>query len=200
MIHPDTRLSWISDAVGWGVVATRPIAAGTIVWAPDPLDRRLAPAEFAALPAPVRERLEHFAYIDQRGNRVLAWDIGRYVNHSCAPSCVSGGYDCNVAAVDLAPGDQLTDDYGSYLPGTIACACGAAACRGRIGRDRAAALIPLWDARFSAVFPSIGDVAQPLWEVLAEGDRRAIAAALAGAAPVASIRALVGIDAPPPAG
>lgn len=195
MIHPDTRLAWISDAVGWGVVATKPIPAGTITWAPDALDVRLDPARFAALPAVLRERVTHFAYLDQAGNHVLAWDIGRYVNHSCAPSCVSGGYDCNVAAVDLAPGDQLTDDYGSYLPGEITCACGAARCRGIIGRHLAGPLIAGWDARFSAVFPRIGAVAQPLWEVLPGGERTRIAEALAGRTAIASIAGLVGREA-----
>lgn len=195
MIHPDTRLAWISDAVGWGVVATKLIPAGTITWAPDALDVRLDPARFAALPAVLREKVAHFAYLDQAGNHVLAWDIGRYVNHSCAPSCVSGGYDCNVAAVDLAPGDQLTDDYGSYLPGEITCACGAALCRGTIGRHLAGPLIAGWDARFSAVFPRISAVAQPLWEVLPAAEQTRIADALAGRTAIASIAGLVGREA-----
>jgi hypothetical protein len=194
MIHPDTRLAWISDAVGWGVVATRLIPAGTITWAPDPLDLRLPPERFAALPEVVRERVAHFAYLDQQGNHVLAWDIGRYVNHSCAPSCVSGGYDCTVAAVDLAPGEQLTDDYGSYLPGVITCACGAPTCRGPIGRALAAPLIAGWDARFSEIFPRISRVAQPLWEVLPLAERTRIQAALAGTEPIASIADFVGRD------
>ncbi|MFM2091380.1 MAG: hypothetical protein RLZZ127_1869 [Planctomycetota bacterium] len=192
MMHPDTRLQWISDAVGHGVVATRPIPAGTIVWAPDPLDRRIGPAEFAALPDLVKAEVEHFAYADQDGCRVLAWDRARYVNHSCAPTCVSGGYDCNVAAVDLAPGDELTDDYGSYLPHRMACACGAPGCRGTVARDLAGPLIAGWDARFRAVFPRIAAVPQPLWPLLSGRDRTRLQAALAGREPVASIRDLIG--------
>jgi hypothetical protein len=192
MMHPDTRLAWISDAVGHGVVATAPIPAGTIVWAPDPLDRRITVAEFAALPELMKAEVEHFAYADQDGHRVLAWDRARYVNHACAPTCVSGGYDCNVAAVDLAPGDELTDDYGSYLPGRMACACGAPACRGVISRDLAGPLVAGWDARFRTVFPAIGRVPQPLWPLLPPGERTRIADALAGRAPVASIRDLIG--------
>ena len=192
MIHPHTRLAWISDAVGWGVVATRLIPAGTLTWVPDQLDRRISRAEFAALPQVLQQQVAHFAYLDQAGNHVLAWDIGRYINHSCAPTCVSAGYDACVAAGDLLPGDQLTDDYGSYLPGEMDCACGAATCRGRIGRNLADALIDTWDARFFAVFPHIGTVEQPLWEVLPVTERTRLEDALAGRAPPASIASFIG--------
>ena len=192
MMHPDTRLQFISPAVGHGVVATKAIPAGTIVWAPDPLDRRLTAGEFASLPDLMKAEVEHFAYADQAGNRVLAWDRARYVNHSCAPTCVSGGYDCNVAAVDLEPGDELTDDYGSYLPVEMPCACGAATCRGIISRSRSAGLVADWDTRFFSVFPRIGAVPQPLWDLLPSSDREGIQAALAGRAQVISIAALIG--------
>ena len=194
MIHPHTRLAWISDTVGWGVVATHPIPAGTLTWVPDPLDRRISRTEFAALPAVLQTQVAHFAYLDQAGNHVLAWDIGRYINHSCAPTCVSGGYDGCVAAVDLQPGEQLTDDYGSYLPGEMDCACGAATCRRRIGRSFAPALIATWDERFAAIFQRIGAVDQPLWEVLPPSERARLAAALAGREPPASIATFIGSD------
>jgi uncharacterized protein len=32
MVHPDTTLAFVSDAVGYGVVATRRIPRGTVVW------------------------------------------------------------------------------------------------------------------------------------------------------------------------
>lgn len=192
MMHPNTRLQFISPAVGYGVVATKAIPAGTIVWAPDPLDRRISAGEFAALPGLMKAEVEHFAYADQAGNRVLAWDRARYVNHSCAPTCISGGYDCNIAASDLAPGDELTDDYGSYLPLEMPCFCGATACRGLISRARSDCLIAGWDARFHMVFPRMGAVPQPLWELLTEADRDGIENALAGRAPVASIADLIG--------
>ena len=194
MIHPHTRLAWISDTVGWGVVATHPIPAGTLTWVPDPLDRRISRTEFAALPAVLQTQVAHFAYLDQAGNHVLAWDIGHYVNHSCAPTCVSAGYDGCVAAVDLQPGEQLTDDYGSYLPGEMDCACGAATCRRRIGRSFAPALIATWDERFAAIFQRIGAVDQPLWEVLPPSERARLAAALAGREPPASIATFIGSD------
>ena len=196
MMHPHTRLAWISDAVGHGVVATQAIPAGTIVWVPDALDRRISPAEFATLPAPVQAGVEHFAYLDQDGNRVLAWDLARYVNHACAPTCVSAGYDCNVAAVDLGPGDQLTDDYGSYLRGTMACACGSAQCRGTVGTGVLDAhLISAWDARFAQVFPLIFAVDQPLWSVLPAAERARLEADRAAGRGPASIARLFGRDA-----
>lgn len=59
-------------------------------------------------------------------------------NHCCEPSC---GWMMTplgarfVALRDLEPGDQLTYDYSTYLIGDdeqMACACGAASCRGVI--------------------------------------------------------------------
>ncbi|HAV55880.1 MAG TPA: SET domain-containing protein-lysine N-methyltransferase, partial [Aequorivita sp.] len=44
MIHPKTELKFISDQIGYGVVATEFIPAGTITWALDDLDREFTPA------------------------------------------------------------------------------------------------------------------------------------------------------------
>lgn len=38
MIHPNTELKFISNQVGYGVVATSFIPAGTITWVLDKLD------------------------------------------------------------------------------------------------------------------------------------------------------------------
>lgn len=60
--------------------------------------------------------------------------IGRYVNHSCEPSCrVEGGLDGRtlvlVAARDLAAGDELTIDY-DYPEIIESCRAHNPACRG----------------------------------------------------------------------
>ena len=46
MIHPNTELRFINKEVGYGVVATKPIPAGTITWVLDKLDRTFTPDEF----------------------------------------------------------------------------------------------------------------------------------------------------------
>lgn len=46
------------------------------------------------------------------GSRVPAFDdyYGRFINHSCMPSCKLYGY-CLHAQCDLQPGDEITLDY-----------------------------------------------------------------------------------------
>jgi hypothetical protein len=114
MMHPHTKVQFISDEVGHGVVATAFIPKGTITWVQDPLDRVFSPAEVRSLPEASQQQLEYFAFRNARGSMVLCWDHARYVNHSFRSNCLSTVYDFEVAVRDIEPGEQLTDDYG-YL-------------------------------------------------------------------------------------
>ena len=49
MIHPKTELKFINNEIGYGVVATEFIPAGTITWAIDKLDREFSPLEFQSM-------------------------------------------------------------------------------------------------------------------------------------------------------
>ena len=135
MIHPDTELRFVSPEVGYGVFATRRIPRGTITWALDPLDRRWSALEAEALGPAFEPILRRYGYLDDEGKRVISWDHGRYVNHSCAPSTASGGDDhFEVALRDIEVGEEITDDYGEFLADeTFLCRCGAATCRGDVG-------------------------------------------------------------------
>ena len=114
MMHPHTRVQFIGDEVGQGVVATAFIPKGTVTWVQDPLDRVFTPHEVAALPAASQDQLEYFAFKNGKGNMVLCWDHARYVNHSFRSNCLSTVFDFVIAVRDIQPGEQLTDDYG-YL-------------------------------------------------------------------------------------
>ena len=114
MMHPHTKVQFISDEVGHGVVATAFIPKGTITWVQDPLDRVFSPAEVRSLPEASQRHLEYFAFRNAAGSMVLCWDHARYVNHSFRSNCLSTVYDFEVAVRDIQPGEQLTDDYG-YL-------------------------------------------------------------------------------------
>ena len=66
-------------------------------------------------------------------------NLDDFVNHSCRPTTglrlTPLGYRM-IALVDIAPGDELTYDYSTYIgdtPERLACACGAPGCRGMIG-------------------------------------------------------------------
>lgn len=114
MIHPKTELKFISNEVGNGVVATEFIPAGTITWALDDLDREFTPTKLKKMNPLYQNILETYCYRNNKGNFVLCWDYGRYVNHSFKSNCISTAYDFEIAIRDIHPGEELTDDYG-YL-------------------------------------------------------------------------------------
>ena len=114
MIHPDTELRFISQEVGYGVVATAFIPAGTITWVLDELDREFTPSEVQSMSPVYQEILDTYAYRNNKGNLILCWDHAKYVNHSFNSSCLSTAYEFELAVRDIYPGEQLTDDYG-YL-------------------------------------------------------------------------------------
>lgn len=172
MIHPHTQLSFISDEIGWGVVATRAIPRGTITWALDDFDRVMTRAEVAALPPHYRSIVDRYAYLAPDGTWVLCWDFGRFVNHSCEPTSRSLGANVEIALRDIVPGDQLTSDYGELnLTEQLACGCGAGRCRGTIGRDDALKLWREWDRAIQDALPWVRGAEQPLWPFVRDPER-----------------------------
>ena len=114
MIHPDTELRFISETIGYGVIAVKDIPRGTITWVQDKLDREFTPQEVEAMEPVYREILDIYTFRNASGNHVLCWDHGRYVNHSFRSNCLSTPYDFEIAIRDIKAGEQITDDYG-YL-------------------------------------------------------------------------------------
>ena len=114
MIHPKTELKLISKEIGYGVIAREFIPAGTITWALDELDREFTPAQFQKMDPLYQNILDTYCYRNNKGNLVLCWDYGRFVNHSFKSNCLSTAYDFEIAIRDIYPGEELTDDYG-YL-------------------------------------------------------------------------------------
>ncbi len=114
MIHPNTEVKLISKEVGYGLVATEFIPAGTITWALDKLDKEFTPSQFESMEPIYQNILETYTFRNNLGNRILCWDNGRFVNHSFNSNCLTTAYDFEIAIRDIHPGEQLTDDYG-YL-------------------------------------------------------------------------------------
>lgn len=163
MIHPDTELRWISDAVGHGVVATRPIPRGTLVWTLCAFDIVLTPARLRALPEAYQRIAATYGYVDRHGDTVLCWDLGRYVNHACNPSMLSVGHANEVCVRDLAPGDELTCDYGTLnYAQDLACRCGDPQCRGTVTARDALSYGDTWHHRVASALGQAAQVAQPL--------------------------------------
>ena len=167
MIHPDTELRFISNKIGYGVVATKLIPKGTITWALDKLDRSFSDKEILDFAPEYQQILDTYCYRDHNGNHILCWDIARFVNHSFNSSCITTAYDFEIAVRDIQPGEQLTDDYG-YLninePFDAEPEAGNA--RTRVMPDDLLHFHAEWDKKLIAAFKNFNSLQQPLAKFL----------------------------------
>ena len=172
MIHPCTELRYISDEIGYGLVATHLIPCGTITWVRDELDQIFAPDYGSHLPSVLQKQLETYSFRDRQGNHILCWDQARYVNHSCRPNCVSAEFDFELAVRDIAPGEELTDDYGTLnIECPFTCHCREARCRLIIRPDDVLRQAAKLDSLIKETLPFVNSVSQPLWPLLREPEK-----------------------------
>jgi len=187
MIHPHTELRFISPEIGYGVVATEFIPRGTVTWVKDDLDQTFALDDVRQLPELFHDQLYKYSFIAPNGRLVLCWDLGRYVNHSCHANCLCAGYDFEVAVRDIAPGEELYDDYGALnLIEDFECRCGFEGCRQIIRPDDLLRYAEVWDGQVAAAFPLIPSVPQPMWPLVKE--KQQVEAVIAGKSAIASCR------------
>jgi hypothetical protein len=169
MIHPHTELRFINRELGFGVFATQRIPKGTVTWVRDDLDQVVPSARIATLPPVYRALLDRYTFRDGPGRHILCWDLGRFLNHCCAPTCLGLEADFEVAVRDIQPGEELTNDYGTlHLQAheSFACRCGAVDCRGRVGPADGVAQAACWEALWRPVLALLSHVPQPLGPVL----------------------------------
>jgi uncharacterized protein len=167
MIHPDTELRKVNDIIGYGVFARRFIPKGTIVYVKDPLEIEIAPEQFEIMDAKLQAVVNWFSYIDETGTRIVSWDIAKYVNHHCRANTISTGYGFEIAVRDIAPGEEITDEYGLFnLPEVLQCRCGAAGCRGTISHDDWDVYGRAWDKCAKDALKFLPQVAQPLMQFI----------------------------------
>lgn len=168
-MHPDTQLKWISEKIGFGVVATKPIPRGTITWVQDELDGVFPPQKPDELKPLTRELLEKYSFRNHKGEHILCWDIAKYVNHSFRSNCLSTAYNFEIAIRDINAGEELTDDYGylnlseSFVPED------EGAERKIVQPDDILRCYKQWDRVLNEVFPVIEKLDQPLYELLSDG-------------------------------
>ncbi len=167
MIHPDTALRFINPDVGYGVCATELIPQGTIVWVQDALDIVISPEKISLLNPMLQQTVEHYAFVNGRGQYVLCWDAGRYINHCCEPTTVSIGNFCTMAARDIHPGQELTEDYSTLnISSSLNCLCGAEKCRSQVKTQDLSLQATLLDARAELAMLGFLRVTQPLLALL----------------------------------
>ncbi|MFO1323896.1 MAG: SET domain-containing protein-lysine N-methyltransferase [Burkholderiales bacterium] len=90
----------------------------------------------------------HTFLFETEDGRVIDASVGgnsaRWINHSCAPNCVTREDDDGRVYIEakkkIQPGEELTYDYRLFVKGRLtraervayACRCGAKACRGSL--------------------------------------------------------------------
>lgn len=162
MIHPKTELKLISKEIGYGVVAKEFIPAGTITWTLDKLDREFTPEQVKKMDPLYQNILETYCYRNNKGNLVLCWDYGRYVNHSFKSNCLSTAYDFEIAIRDIHPGEELTDDYGYLNVSEPFKGVDEGTRRKTVYPDDLLKHYKGWDKKLVQNFPKIIQVEQPL--------------------------------------
>jgi hypothetical protein len=108
-----------SSIHGTGVFACENVAIGDPVWRfHPPFDQILSERDIAKLPSVAREYLEMYAYpsSDLSGQLVLSGDHARFLNHSDDPNTEARPF-LSVARRSIAPGDEITCDYGAFCVG-----------------------------------------------------------------------------------
>jgi hypothetical protein len=173
MLHPDTELRFISDAIGYGVVATRPIPKGTITWAMDEFDQRFSPDAVERMSPTYKSIVDKYTFRDNQGDYVLCWDHARFINHSFRANCITTAYDFELAVRDIRVGEELTDDYGFLnIDEPFDCQPERGTRRTRVKPDDLLRSHKKWDRLLAEAFRSFADVDQPLLAMLPEDNRR----------------------------
>ena len=162
MIHPDTEVKFISKEIGYGVVATEQIPAGTITWALDKLDQIFDPAEVANMSPFHQDIIDTYCFRNSSGQLILCWDNGRFVNHSFNANCLTTAYDFEIAIRDIAPGEQLTDDYGYLNIDRPFKGIDEGTERKYVYPDDLLKFAKVWDAQLLNVFDRIPQLSQAL--------------------------------------
>jgi hypothetical protein len=131
-----------TEACGYGLFAARPFAQGSTVIVDEDGDYYEGAMTLVEALRRGHDLTHDLFQIGPDSFLLPNGNIDDFVNHSCRPTTglrlTPMGYRM-VALVDIAPGDELTYDYSTYIgdtPERLACACGTTACRGTVGPFR----------------------------------------------------------------
>lgn len=191
MIHPSTKLQYINDQMGYGVFATQLIPKGTIVYVKDSLEIEIEPDDFNSYPTVLQEQIEKYSYIDERGVRIISWDLAKYVNHCCQFNTISTGYGFEIAIRDIHPGEEITDEYGLFnMCQEMEIGCCQSGCRGRVSALDADLYWQEWDDKIIEALQNLQQIDQPLLPLVDAVIRDRLEAYLAKMAPYESVQKL----------
>ena len=150
---------------GFGLFAAKPFARGATVIADEDGDYYEGAMTLAEALARGHQLSEQLFQVGEDAFLLPNGNLDDLVNHSCNPNTglrlTRMGYRM-IALTDIAPGDELTYDYSTYIgetPERLVCACGAANCRGTIGPFRE---LPAEQRRRYLACDVVGEFAVPV--------------------------------------
>lgn len=161
MIIPWAKIEWISDEKGYGLVADRDISAGTITFVQDGLDIVLSENDITQMDKKLLTYVERYSYEDFLGNRILSWDLGKYMNHDDNANTLSTGYGFEIAIRDIKKGEEVTDDYrifSTHHDTTFKATSG----KMENLKPWSDELLNFWDLKVASALLKIEDTEQPL--------------------------------------
>jgi hypothetical protein len=163
MLHPDIRLVWKDDKVGYGLYASAKIPAGIMVYVQDALDI-VIPPDSPLLQDPLYAAwIDKYCIIDGQGNRIVAWDSSKYANHCCHYNTLATSYGFEIAIQDIAAGEEITCDYLIFnLEEDMPLACRFEDCRKVLHPQDFERWAPTWDMQIRRALQSFQRHPQPL--------------------------------------
>ena len=101
---------------GIGLFAAEPIAKGVVTWEFDPeFDSAFTEAQVERMPEHARAIFLKYAYWDKViGKYVLCSDDQRFINHATRDFNIQSTPNQDVAAADIAIGEELLCNYNDY--------------------------------------------------------------------------------------
>lgn len=181
MIHPSTELKFVDEKIGFGIFATEKILKGTIVYIKDSLEIEITPARFRKLDDQMKEVVEKYSYMDERGVRILSWDHAKYVNHKCDCNTMSTGYGFEIAVKDIEKGEEISDEYGLFnIPYEVDLSCNCKNCRKKLLPSDLEVYWESWDEKVKEALKNIDKVQQKLWSIIDEKTKNDLVGYLKG--------------------
>jgi hypothetical protein len=163
MMHPHTTVSLVDSIKGRGVIATQFIPKGTAVFVTDELDIKIHGDHPLMAQREYLSHIEKFGYKTLDDGYVIGWDHSKYVNHCCEPNTISTGWGFEIALRSIAPGEELTDEYGLFnIEQDFDCSCMSQSCRKKIRQKDFETLVPIWDKKVQDALIYFNQVDQPL--------------------------------------
>lgn len=107
---------------GIGIYAAEPIKAGAKIWEHcDGFERLIKKEDLQNYPPHLQEFLDIYTYPYRMDSNflVLEVDNGRFMNHSVSPNTDFTSLDSGYAKTDIVKDEEITSDYGEFMPGFI---------------------------------------------------------------------------------